>query len=262
MRRFTIDVAATIPGVTEVEGGTYALMSHNFDYMEDLRYAAKILCTVVSTPRDGTVVADVGTRALASPGGVMPFVEDMPHLVPEALHEEHIVFRCDGGPMPEVGDKLTLDKRPTGHVDQPLGPVRGGAQRGRGSGLGYTGPGLPQLGQCGSRATSTPTPTAPTAIPTRKRWSDWYRRNGYDFLVLTDHNHVTVLEHGHGQQEGPLMIPGEEVSVELERGERPPFTLGAIGIRGYVEPVDAGEVVPTLAGQCRCNPCRREESSR
>ena len=105
---FTIDVAATIPGVTEVEGGTYALMSHNFDYMDDLRYAAKILCTVVSTSREGTVVADVGTRALASPGGVMPFVEDMPHLTPEALHEEHIVFRCDGGPMPEVGDKLTL----------------------------------------------------------------------------------------------------------------------------------------------------------
>ena len=105
---FTIDVAATIPGVTEVEGGTYALMSHNFDYMDDLRYAAKILCTVVSAPRPGVVVADVGSRALASPGGVKPFVEDMPHLTAEALHEEHIVFKCDGGPTPEVGDKLAL----------------------------------------------------------------------------------------------------------------------------------------------------------
>ena len=105
---FTIDVAATIPGVTEVEGGTYALMSHNFDYMDDFRYAAKILCTVVSAPRPGIVVADVGSRALASPGGVKPFVEDMPHLTAEALHEEHIVFKCDGGPTPEVGDKLAL----------------------------------------------------------------------------------------------------------------------------------------------------------
>jgi 3-hydroxy-D-aspartate aldolase len=105
---FTIDVAATIPGVTEVEGGTYALMSHNFDYMDDLRYAAKILCTVVSAPRPGIVVADVGSRALASPGGVKPFVEDMPHLTAEALHEEHIVFKCDGGTLPEVGDKLVL----------------------------------------------------------------------------------------------------------------------------------------------------------
>ena len=105
---FTIDVAATIPGVTEVEGGTYALMSHNFDYMDDLRYAAKILCTVVSAPRAGIVVADVGSRALASPGGVKPFVEDMPYLTAEALHEEHIVFKSDGGTLPEVGDKLVL----------------------------------------------------------------------------------------------------------------------------------------------------------
>ena len=105
---FTIDVAATIPGVTEVEGGTYALMSHNFDYMDDLRYAAKILCTVVSAPRPGTMVADVGSRALASPGGVLPFVEDMPHLTAQVLHEEHIVFQVDGGPAPEVGDKLVL----------------------------------------------------------------------------------------------------------------------------------------------------------
>ena len=74
---------------------------------------------------------------------------------------------------------------------------------------------------------------------------DWYRRNGYDFLVLTDHNHVTLLEHGSGAVQGPLMIPGEEVSVELNRGETS-IHLGAIGISSYVEPVDAGEIVPTL----------------
>ena len=74
---------------------------------------------------------------------------------------------------------------------------------------------------------------------------DWYRRNGYDFLVLTDHNHVTLLEHGTGAAQGPLMIPGEEVSVGLNRGETS-IHLGAIGIRSYVEPVDAGDIVPTL----------------
>ncbi|MEE9198525.1 MAG: alanine racemase, partial [Dehalococcoidia bacterium] len=39
---FSYDVAATIPGVTEVEGGTYALMSHPFDYMTDFRIAARV----------------------------------------------------------------------------------------------------------------------------------------------------------------------------------------------------------------------------
>ena len=64
---------------------------------------------------------------------------------------------------------------------------------------------------------------------------DWYRRNGYDFLVLTDHNHVTVLEHGaRVMQEGPLMIPGEEVSVELEPGRdlRSPGGHRDQGVRG------------------------------
>lgn len=74
---------------------------------------------------------------------------------------------------------------------------------------------------------------------------DWYRRNGYDFLVLTDHNHVTILEHSVKGGSGLLLIPGEEVSVELDHGEKS-IHLGAIGISGYVEPVDAGEVVPTL----------------
>ena len=168
---FTIDVAATIPGVTEVEGGTYALMSHNFDYMDDLRYAAKILCTVVSAPRPGIVVADVGSRALASPGGVKPFVEDMPHLTAEALHEEHIVFKCDGGTLPEVGDKLALISRAAGHVDQSLGPVRSSEGWQRGSRLGHHGQGLPQLARCGSRETYTPTPPGPTVTPSPK--SPW-----------------------------------------------------------------------------------------
>ena len=105
---FSIDVAATIPGVTEVEGGTYALMSHAFDYMTDFQYAAKILSTVVSTPRPGIAVGDVGTRALASPGGVFPMVDDMPGVEVEALHEEHIVLKTDGSPTLQVGDKFLL----------------------------------------------------------------------------------------------------------------------------------------------------------
>ena len=33
----------------------------------------------------------------------------------------------------------------------------------------------------------------------------WYRDHGYDFLVLSDHNHRTILEHE--IEGGPLMIP-------------------------------------------------------
>jgi len=75
----------------------------------------------------------------------------------------------------------------------------------------------------------------------------WYRVHGYDFLVLTDHNHRTILEYGEGQRRfrRPLMIPGEEVSLRIQNGTLA-IHLGAIGTSRMLEPIDAAEVVPTL----------------
>ena len=75
----------------------------------------------------------------------------------------------------------------------------------------------------------------------------WYRRHGYDFLVLSDHNHRTLLEYKPGKRRfsKPLMIPGEEVSLRIHNGTKA-IHLGAIGITRYVEPIEADEVVPTL----------------
>ena len=75
----------------------------------------------------------------------------------------------------------------------------------------------------------------------------WYRKHGYDFLVLSDHNHVTLMDYSSGKRrfKKPLMIPGEEVSVNLANG-RIPVHINGIGIQRLVEPIDAGEVVATL----------------
>ena len=75
----------------------------------------------------------------------------------------------------------------------------------------------------------------------------WYRRNGYDFLVLTDHNHLTLLDYGSKKRRfrRPLMIPGEELSVRISNGETA-IHLNGIGITRMVEPIDAGDVVSTL----------------
>ncbi len=105
---WTYDVARTMPGVTEVEGGTYALMSHSYDYMTDFQIAAKVLGTVISAPRPGAAVGDVGSRALASPRGVLPEVEGMPGVTVEVLHEEHIVLHTKGPARLELGDKFLL----------------------------------------------------------------------------------------------------------------------------------------------------------
>ena len=103
---FSYDIAATMPGVTEVEGGTYMLMSHGFDYMTEFRIAAKVLATIISTPRPGIAIGDVGSRALAL--RVWPAVDGMPGVAVEAVHEEHIVLRMEGPTRLEVGDKFLL----------------------------------------------------------------------------------------------------------------------------------------------------------
>ena len=75
----------------------------------------------------------------------------------------------------------------------------------------------------------------------------WYRRHEYDFLVLSDHNHVTLLNYRTGQRrfKRPLMIPGQEVSVNIQEGATA-IHVNGIGITRMVEPVDAIDVVPTL----------------
>ncbi len=75
----------------------------------------------------------------------------------------------------------------------------------------------------------------------------WYRRHGYDFLVLSDHNHRTLLEYTPGRRRfrRPLMVPGEEVSLKIHNGTKA-IHIGALGISRMVEPIDATEVIPTL----------------
>ena len=75
----------------------------------------------------------------------------------------------------------------------------------------------------------------------------WYREHGYDFLVLSDHNHLTLLDYGNGRDGslGPLMIPGEEVTVRMN-DNKTPVHLNGIGINRVVEPIDTGDVATTL----------------
>ena len=75
----------------------------------------------------------------------------------------------------------------------------------------------------------------------------WFRRHGYDFLVLSDHNHLTIFEYGAGRRrfKRPLLVPGEEVSANI-KGGTVPIHINGIGLSRVVEPIDAGEIVPTI----------------
>ena len=68
---------------------------------------------------------------------------------------------------------------------------------------------------------------------------DWYNNNKYDFLVLSDHNHLTILD---SNQTKLLLIPGEEITLNL------PYTIhiNAIGIKKVIEPTLRSTKVKTL----------------
>jgi hypothetical protein len=66
----------------------------------------------------------------------------------------------------------------------------------------------------------------------------WYRDRGYDFLVLTDHDKITIVDGG-----GMLLIPGEEVTDKLPKK---PLHVNAIGLASVVKPQGGATPVAVL----------------
>ena len=74
----------------------------------------------------------------------------------------------------------------------------------------------------------------------------WYKRHEYDFLVISDHNHLTVLEEAESNPgKWPLLIPGEEVTSRLFDNTVPVHVNG-IGIKRLVEPAYEDSAFRTL----------------
>ena len=104
---WSYDVAGEIPGVTEIQGGSYLMMDAHYSYMADFSYAAKVLTTVISTPRPGIAIGDAGTRAVSTLAGV-PEVDGRPGVEVESMDGDHAVFRLSDGASLSVGDQVLL----------------------------------------------------------------------------------------------------------------------------------------------------------
>ena len=104
---WTYDVAGDTPGVTEVQGGTYLLMDTSYGYMTEFKYAAKVLSTIISTPRPGVAISDAGLEAVGGLKG-LPTVEGMPGITVKALEAQRAIMELAGSARVSVGDKLAL----------------------------------------------------------------------------------------------------------------------------------------------------------
>ena len=104
---WSYDVAGEIPGVTEIQGGSYLVMETAYGYMSEFQQAGKVLTTVISTPRAGVAVGDAGIKAVGSLRG-LPAVDGRPGITVESMDGDHTVFSLAHGVKLRIGDQLAL----------------------------------------------------------------------------------------------------------------------------------------------------------
>ena len=104
---FSYDVAPEIEGVTEVEGGTYALMSASNRYMEDFAIAGKIITRVIDV-KEKYAFIDAGRRCLGGPMGVTPVVEGHEDVKFVKMEESSSVLMSEDRSPFAVGEVLHL----------------------------------------------------------------------------------------------------------------------------------------------------------
>jgi D-serine deaminase-like pyridoxal phosphate-dependent protein len=102
-------ILASIPGITEIQAGTYALM--DIDYRDlgiDLSCSLTLLTTVVSRPSPGLAITDAGLKEITNDHG-MPEVRGVPGGKLIGLSEEHSKIELtDPSIRLRPGDKVEI----------------------------------------------------------------------------------------------------------------------------------------------------------
>jgi D-serine deaminase-like pyridoxal phosphate-dependent protein len=103
----TYDSTGTLPGVTEIQAGTYATMDRQYQRLApELELALAVQVRVISRPAPGRAVLDVGVKGAGSEFGV-PAIRDFPDVeIPYFMAEEHVVVR--NAPDWKIGQVLQL----------------------------------------------------------------------------------------------------------------------------------------------------------
>ena len=104
------EVAGTMPGVTEVPAGSYALMDHRYSqHRREFKPAAKVMSTVTSRPEPAIALTDSGAKAIG--GGPEPaVVEGMPGVKFRRTDAEHghLTLEGDAQSRLDIGDKVWI----------------------------------------------------------------------------------------------------------------------------------------------------------
>lgn len=101
------DIAGRLPGVTEVQAGSYALMDYNYcQYRPEFAPAARILAEVISHPIETRAVVDAGHKATGPDLGV-PVLDGVAGAKAVRFSAEHGILDLESG---AVGQLTPQDK--------------------------------------------------------------------------------------------------------------------------------------------------------
>jgi D-serine deaminase-like pyridoxal phosphate-dependent protein len=102
-------IVATIPGITEVQAGSFMLMDRGYEPIAlDFRPTLTVLCTVLSTTPGKRIVVDAGVKAVSAERGV-PSLAGFDDLRVKAIHAEHAIIDVLDSKLPvKLGEKLQL----------------------------------------------------------------------------------------------------------------------------------------------------------
>jgi D-serine deaminase-like pyridoxal phosphate-dependent protein len=104
----TYDISGRVPGVTEIQAGSYALMDTDYGAVEvGFEHAFFVLGTVVSCPVPGRAVADCGHKSTTKDHG-HPGVKDIPGATVTSLNDEHATIALPPGVTLAIGDRVAL----------------------------------------------------------------------------------------------------------------------------------------------------------
>ncbi len=105
----TYKIHTGIPGITEVQVGSYMLMETIYKpFVPEFQLGLSVLATVVSKRDNDHLVVDAGMKAISAERG-LPSIKDVEGLHLKALHAEHGIVRIiDPNTPVNVGDKLEL----------------------------------------------------------------------------------------------------------------------------------------------------------
>ena len=113
----TYDISGRMPGITEIQAGSYVLMDTDYGQLDvPFEQAFWVLGTVISRPEPRRLVVDCGHKSMTKDHG-LPSPRDLDGATVVSLNDEHATLRVPHDSRVQIGDHIFM--RPS-HTDPTI----------------------------------------------------------------------------------------------------------------------------------------------